>query len=250
MGNGLTATLELTPKDGKSNFLLTIRSSMLSSFVKWKLIDDRIYLLDIDSGAFFAFDGIEVEFWLSLIKNKPLRMVFKYKNQKSENQESFIQFKKELIAKGLFSKNKPAHTPSKLRSRLMHFLYRFPLSALITTKLLLKFRPFRSIYSIVSHLEYNSVKKNRFKNPTDLTPLIKNYLKFEKIFFNKDAEGDCLFRSLSLFGYMKTKSVVCKHIIGIRISPFESHAWVELNSHPILDHLDYTNQFHSLAILD
>ena len=59
---------------------------------------------------------------------------------------------------------------------------------------------------------------------------------------------DCLPRSLALFVFLKRCGIDCNHVIGVQRTPFQAHAWVEIEGEPVLERLDQSH-FHALARL-
>lgn len=49
---------------------------------------------------------------------------------------------------------------------------------------------------------------------------------------------DCLPRSLALFAFLSRCGISSRHCIGVRRTPFEAHAWVEVDGKPVLENLD------------
>jgi hypothetical protein len=71
------------------------------------------------------------------------------------------------------------------------------------------------------------------------------FLRAENFYVRRRAPNDCLPRSLALYAYMRGLGVPVVHRIGARRFPvFRSHAWVEYDGAPLLDHSakvsDYT----------
>ena len=67
----------------------------------------------------------------------------------------------------------------------------------------------------------------------DLNAAIRSFLVAEHFF--PSSPDDCLPRSLSLFRYLTCLGVPAVHKIGVTLTPFTAHAWVEVGDAVVLD---------------
>ncbi|MBX7431198.1 lasso peptide biosynthesis B2 protein [Mycobacterium sp. Y57] len=60
----------------------------------------------------------------------------------------------------------------------------------------------------------------------------------ENLYPSRDAPMDCLPRSMALARFLRCAGWPAEHVLGVRLYPFEAHAWVELQRTPIHDRTD------------
>ncbi|MBW4709959.1 lasso peptide biosynthesis B2 protein [Roseobacter sp. YSTF-M11] len=64
---------------------------------------------------------------------------------------------------------------------------------------------------------------------------VNAFLRAENLFDFGRSTDDCLLRSLSLQRYLRQAGYDSRHVIGVKIYPFNAHAWVEYADQPLLN---------------
>jgi hypothetical protein len=71
----------------------------------------------------------------------------------------------------------------------------------------------------------------------------------ENFFSVRDADADCLPRSIALHRFLLCVGHEAQHRIGVRHSPFGAHAWVEVGSEVVYDSKVFVQQYTVIAQL-
>jgi hypothetical protein len=106
----------------------------------------------------------------------------------------------------------------------------------------LRKRGFAETYSEHMHLQFAGTQLS-----CDIDATIKNALRVfryaENGFAVRNADIDCLPRSLALHRFLLAGGVAVDHCIGVRRFPFGAHAWVEVSGRPIYDSPEFIEEF-------
>jgi hypothetical protein len=110
----------------------------------------------------------------------------------------------------------------------------------------LRKRGFAETYSEHMNLQFAGTQLS-----CDMGATMENALRVfryaENGFAVRNADIDCLPRSLALHRFLLAGGVVVDHCIGVRRSPFGAHAWVEVSGRPIYDSSEFVEEFTLIA---
>jgi hypothetical protein len=110
----------------------------------------------------------------------------------------------------------------------------------------LRKRGFAETYSEHMHLQFAGTQLS-----CDMDATLENALRVfqyaENGFAVRNADIDCLPRSLALHRFLLAGGVAVDHCIGVRRSPFGAHAWVEVSRKPVYDSPEFVEEFSLIA---
>jgi len=103
----------------------------------------------------------------------------------------------------------------------------------------------RALLEAVAFYARIGVAPSRISAETTRDHALKAFLAAENFIPLPGGLAECLARSLALFAFLRRCGVTCHHLIGVRRTPFEAHAWVEIDGEPVLEKFDQ----HHLEVL-
>ena len=71
-----------------------------------------------------------------------------------------------------------------------------------------------------------------------LAAVLARFAAAENLYPSRRAPLDCLPRSLALTRFLRCAGWPAEHVIGVRLFPFEAHAWVEVDGAPVHERSD------------
>lgn len=83
---------------------------------------------------------------------------------------------------------------------------------------------FASLYDELSHADWPCPPSGDLQ--VQLAKAVSCFGRAENFVFLKRAPRDCLPRSLALFAFLREVGLPAEHCIGVRLFPFQAHAWV------------------------
>jgi hypothetical protein len=77
---------------------------------------------------------------------------------------------------------------------------------------------------------------------------VRNFVQAENLFDFGRYNEDCLLRSLSLQRFLRSAGYASEHVIGVKIYPFNAHAWVEYQGEPIFNDIATTSTYARILV--
>lgn len=133
-------------------------------------------------------------------------------------------------------------------SRFAPVLFSLALVSNATTRMRLRSVGLRQIFQDAPRCQVDAGRPNDV-DPTRLQFAVRQFLRANGLFSWNDDPMDCLPRSIALHHYLNRLGVPAEMKIGVRLAPFSSHAWVELDRHPILDAPEDVAEYHHLLTI-
>ena len=78
---------------------------------------------------------------------------------------------------------------------------------------------------------------------------LRAFARAENLFVMKTAPRDCLPRSMALFCFLRELGIPVEHRIGVDRFPFRAHAWVEYDGRVLADHGGNREVFTTIALI-
>lgn len=215
-------------------------------------VHGRIILLDLCDGEYSIFDETATFLW-DLVRLCPsvdgaaAEFARNFAITPTQSRNDLIAFVDECVSRRFLTTQ-----IQKVRQRCTMQSVRKPMTLLHAWLCLrearksLRKRGFAQTYWEHMHL--------RFAGPTlsfDMDSRVENCLRVfrraENGFSGRNADLDCLPRSLALHRFLLAGGVAVDHCIGVRRFPFGAHAWVEVSGRPIYDSPEFVEGFTPLA---
>lgn len=153
----------------------------------------------------------------------------------------------EQVLEGAAVRLRPAVAPGWAGgARFGPALFLLALGANLSARIRLRSRGLRDIFESTRRCRGDAAR------PTDearLRTAVSQFLRANGIFSWKDDPKDCLPRSIALHGFLNRIGLPAEMKIGVRLAPFSSHAWVELDRRPVLDRAEDVAEYHVILSL-
>ena len=223
-----------------------------SPFIRHRLIDGNVIILDLRSGEYKILDDVATAMWLAVLagSDRPccieqLANTFAAAPAKvAADLEAFLH---EAEVSGLLTSQLPTApaigrpAPRWPRSCLASGAW----WSLFATTRMLAGNGFADAYAKLS-----ACAKPKCDDGDGFTRLARAERAFslaENFFVIPSAPQDCLPRSLSLYRFLLMAGVSADHVIGVRRFTFQAHAWVECAGRVVFDSPDFVRCYTELA---
>jgi len=223
-----------------------------SSFIRHRLIDGNVIILDLRFGEYKILDDVATAMWEAvLVGSDERRCVEQLANSfaavPTEVAADLEKFLHEAEAGGLLALQRPA-APIIGRP-----LARWPRSwlaagawwSLFRTTRMLAAKGFARAYARLGACAKPRIDENDL--PAQLACAERAFSLAENFFIIASAPKDCLPRSLSLYRFLLMAGVPADHVIGVRRFPFQAHAWVECAGRVVFDSPHFVRCYTELA---
>lgn len=201
------------------------------------LVEDHLVLLDLRAGTYSVFDRIATLMWTQLISNAPERSVRALAD--ALNVEDIVirrdlaEFCSEQLSTGWLcrqapTEQRPVSTPAPRYAPSTRRAWQERRRADRCLK-----SGFSTAYDMIvrSPADHASRRARRER-------VLSAFARAENFYVSGRAPLDCLPRSLALTRFLRCTGWPAEHVLGVRLYPFEAHAWVEVDGEPVNERLD------------
>lgn len=222
-----------------------------ADYIRWKSIDGLVYLLDLRSESYFAFDEVASFLWVAA-HDCPSRealedaLLAQYAVDRGVAESDLNQFLEDCRMRGLTFSEPSQSTGIRTLPRHRRLLTLHAWFSLLRTAFSLRATGFSQSYSRLAELR--PAKTASAEMDTIVARGRTAFQRAESLFLFRRAPDDCVPRSMALYRYLLGLGVPVEHCIGIQRYPFSAHAWVEYRS-VALDSDQQHEQFTVLARL-
>ena len=221
-----------------------------SRSVRARVIDGLLVVLDLEADRYSILDETGTAFWRVLTneadgEGRVVELCRLFNAPATVIEGDLTAFRQRCVDSGWLTDSMPSASPGTVPS---------PASKATA------FRAWLVLLETVTRLWMGGLSKTyaaysgiRAPAPQPSAPDLRDralgaFLAAENAILLPGGSRDCLPRSLALFAFLRRSGVDCHHIIGVQRTPFQAHAWVEIEGKPALERLDQ-NHFHALARL-
>jgi len=218
---------------------LTSRRLVPSSEMRWVILEGIAVFLDLRAGTYVMLEAAASAAWARVIRAA---------NGAEALDPGDREFAQECVGRGYLE---AAGSTTAARRRILG-PPRLPLSvysffSLVVTQRALAREGFTRLYrryaTFASSLGHSSDAGARLSRAEAAIGFAENF------FTGSVAPNDCLPRSLAINRILKYAGLGPEHRIGVRLHPFEAHAWVECEGRLVRDTVPYVREFAVIARL-
>lgn len=202
------------------------------------VVEEHLVALDLAAGEYAVFDRVATRVWHYLISEPPSRSsATEFAEMLGAElpvvEHDTLVFSEAQIRDGRLTRFPPPRPggPARPVPRLPAFIgcaWWFRLRA----DQLLK-RSFAEAYRVMA------VPAAHISEPRmSLAAVLARFGTAENLYPSRRAPLDCLPRSLALTRFLRCAGWPAEHVIGVRLFPFEAHAWVEVDDAPVHERSD------------
>jgi hypothetical protein len=218
---------------------LTSRRLVPSSQIRWVMLEGIAIFLDLRAGTYVMLDASASASW---------ERVARAPSGAEELDPRDWEFSRECVERGYLEAAESASAaPRRVLGPPRLPLSVYALYALVMTARALATNGFTTLYrryaTFSSSLTHSPDAGARLSQAEAAIGFAENF------FTGSVAPNDCLPRSLAIYRILKYAGLQPEHRIGVRLHPFEAHAWVECEGRVIRDTLPYVREFAVIARL-
>lgn len=217
--------------------------------VRFAVLDGAVFLLELGSAEYFAFDTVGSDFWLRLV-DPDARTGAVLAELHAEHGDAVDRFVDDCLRRSLLTRRRPttvAPPPARAGGRSRwnsRFLTSRAWFHLARIWVLLRFTGFGPVYRRL----LAERPPPRPASPELLGRAVSSFVRAENFFWFRGAPDDCLPRSLALFSFLRALGLPATHRIGgTRFPVLLMHAWVDSSGRALLDDPEFIRRLTVLS---
>jgi hypothetical protein len=225
-------------------------------------IDGRVVLLDFRTEGYSVLDPVASAMWQMAAEGRSrddtlAALAEQFEVEEARLERDYEAFLDKCRGEGLLCESTAqveedecgdAHGPAFRPWRRGPLALRAWGTLLVTSRLL-KRSGFAETYRRFVRLSVESATCGGGELQPTLTRGVRAFARAENFFLLRRAPKDCLPRSLSLFGFLRSLGVPVEHRIGVQMLPFLAHAWVQHGERVVHDDPQNPRRFTTIACI-
>jgi hypothetical protein len=225
----------------------------VSDHIRFCNVHGRVIILDLCDGEYLIFDEAATFLWDVICSTPPLEhaiTAFAHKFgispiQAGHDLKTFVD---DCISRRLITRAEPTIRECTGESLRKPMTILNAWLCLRRTRNSLRERGFAKTYWEHMNLKFGGTHLS-CDIDAKLRDCLQRFRYAENGFCVRNADIDCLPRSLALHRYLLAGGVKVDHCIGVRRFPFGAHAWVRVNGRPFDDSPSFVEEFTVIATI-
>ena len=204
----------------------------VDAYAATALVEDHLVLLDLRAGTYAVFDRVATMMWRELTREPQDRAVGElaelFDVDISVIERDLADFCGEQLAAGWLraQSQAQANPPSRSAPRYRPSARRAWLERLGAERTL------RAGFWAAYNATVGPLADDGAADES-LEAVLRIFARAENFYVSGRAPLDCLPRSLALTRFLRCTGWPAAHVLGVRLYPFEAHAWVEVGGTPV-----------------